>query len=430
MAGLMPAAVRALVDRLVASAPREVDLTNPAHETWAVEAAEALMGVVSAASDLSELDARLTGDGVPVALGLALKLATGRRLVQEVTEPAHLSVVLAVYKENVRILSADEDPSGEDFLRRKLAQLSWLFADTPHSWDLAVVDDGCPEGSGAMAQRILEEEGATDHARVLFLDEAIEAGLPPAAGLESSADSRKGGSIRYGLWHAVQEQAAREQASGQSNPNHVVLFTDADLSTHLGQSGLLLEPIVRGGAAAAIGSRRESTSVVVKQGKRNTRGKLFIYLWKQLIPQLRGIIDTQCGFKAFRAETLEGWFEGAIESGFAFDIEMLIHVHQGGTGPIRKVAVAWIDSDALSTTTDLEPYLDMLQMAVQFYRAYLPADASSDDFARLIEGLDKDAFDVLLGDIPTAIAEAEPVEFDDFHGVSAAELATRAGLAV
>ncbi len=84
--------------------------------------------------------------------------------------------------------------------------------------------------------------------------------------------------------------------------DRVVLFTDADLSTHLCQCGLLVEPVVCGGASAGIGSCREPTSVVVKQGKRNTRGKLFIYLRKRLIPQLRGIIDTQCGFKAFRGE--------------------------------------------------------------------------------------------------------------------------------
>jgi hypothetical protein len=49
----------------------------------------------------------------------------------------------------------------------------------------------------------------------------------------------------------------------------------------------------------AIGSRREPDSVVVKQGTRNDRGKLFIYLWKRMVPVLGDIIDTQCGFKAF-----------------------------------------------------------------------------------------------------------------------------------
>lgn len=411
---------RRQLERLAAEAPAAVDLTDLGHERWAVAAAEALEEAIPDAGDLARLDLSVAEEGHPVALGLALKLALSRALLREIEGAAHLSVVMAVYKENVRILSALEHPNGEDFLRRKLAQLDWLFQGTSHTWDLAVVDDGCPAGSGRMAQQILEEEKATGKARVLFLDEAITQSLPPARGLSSSADSRKGGSIRYGLWHAAQTPRS----------DHVVLFTDADLSTHLGQCGLLMEPIVRGGARAAIGSRREPESVVVKQGTRNTRGKLFIYLWKRLIPQLQGVVDTQCGFKAFRAAALEGWFESAMESGFAFDIEMLIHVHLGHPDSIRRVAVAWIDSDALSTTTDLEPYLDMLRMAVRFYRTYLPSDEAGESFGQLIEALDKDAFDALLESIPPEIGEGEPATFDGFDGVTAAELAKRAGLAV
>ena len=63
------------------------------------------------------------------------------------------------------------------------------------------------------------------------------------------------------------------------------------------------------------------TSVVVKQGHRNTRGKLFIYLWKGMIAPLAGIIDTQCGFKGFSAETVreitDGLSFGAISYAFA-----------------------------------------------------------------------------------------------------------------
>lgn len=283
-----------------------------------------------------------------------------------------------------------------------------------------MVDDGCPEGSGDAARHIVEEENLEECVRVLYLQDAIDAGLPPAASLASTDDSRKGGSIRYGLWEAV--RGAR--------PPHVLLFTDADLSTHLGQSGLLLHPILAGGAEAAIGSRREPTSVVVKEGARNTRGKLFIYyLWKRLLPQLRGIVDTQCGFKAFRPGALEGWFRSAVETGFAFDIEMLLHVHLRG-GRIEKVPVAWIDSDALSTTADLDPYLDMLHMVVRFYRTYLPPDPTAESFATLIEALDRASFDLLLEHMPPSIADAEPASFDAFDGVTAGELARAAGLSV
>ena len=102
-------------------------------------------------------------------------------------------------------------------------------------------------------------------------------------------------------------------AAERDRSNHVVVFTDADLSTHLGQIGLLVAPIVQDGYDAAIGSRREPMSVVIKSGARNLRGKLFIYLWKRLIPKLSPIVDTQCGFKAFRADVARGIVEDTVE---------------------------------------------------------------------------------------------------------------------
>ncbi len=410
--------LRGLLGLLSVEAPPEVDLTDPEHEAWVVAAADRIVRTTPASAQVEALDGELADARMPVACGLAVKLALSRSRVRELVKPAHLSVVLAVYKENIRILTRTAHPHGEDFLRRKLAQLRWLFDETPHTWDLTVVDDGCPDGSGRIAEEILVTDAPDADARVLFLDAAIRRDLPVVSRLSSPDESRKGGSVRYGMWHAA--QTVRD--------NHVILFTDADLSTHLGQSGLLMAPILEGGAKCAVGSRREPTSVVVKAGQRNTRGKLFIYLWKRLIPPLGEIVDTQCGFKAFAPGPLEAWFTGAIESGFAFDIELLLNVQLASPGSIEKVGVAWIDSDAQSTTADLEPYLDMLGMVVRFYRKYLPPTAVADGFAGVIESLDQEAFDRLLDDLPVSIADADPASFGDFEGVSAAELRSRAGL--
>ena len=67
-----------------------------------------------------------------------------------------------------------------------------------------------------------------------------------------------------GMWDALE----------QTEENHVVVFTDADLSTHLGQLGLVTHPILAKGKVAAIGSRRERQSVVVKGAGRNQRGEI------------------------------------------------------------------------------------------------------------------------------------------------------------
>ncbi len=322
-----------------ADAPDELDLTVAAHLDRVRELADLLL---AEPVDLDELER--SQPALPVLV--AAKLARSRRLLLSLSEPQHLSLVFAVYKEHRRILRPEEHPNGEDFLRRKIGQLEWLFANTPHSWDLAVVDDGCPDGSGALAEAILAERPELD-ARVLYLAEGIAAGHPATQGLGSASESQKGGSILYGMAEAAAQERGRP---------HVIAYTDADLSSHLGQVGSLIHAIAVSGGDAAIGSRREPSSVVLKKGSRNERGKLFIYLWQRLLAPLRAQIDTQCGFKAFRRELVQELVVDPIERRFAFDIELLIRTELRRPGSIHKVPVAWIDSEAESATTDIGPH--------------------------------------------------------------------------
>lgn len=403
---------------LIDASPDEIDLTNELLGLQIEETVRILLDQNLSAEEIGELETTLLSDQDTrnIFALLALKVARSKRLVEKIDRETHVSVVFAVYKEHQRIRKSSEEPLGEDFLRRKVTQLQRLFEINPLiSWDLHVVDDGCPENSGAIAEEIIKDEG-WDNVLVHYLSEAIEQSLPPAADLSSTNDSQKGGSIEFGLW----------KASMQDRQNHIVIYTDADLSTHLGQSGLLLDPILSEGKNVAIGSRREADSVVLKQGSRNNRGKLFIYLWKRLVPTLGDIIDTQCGFKAFRAETVREISSDLIEKKFAFDIELLIRSELVKSGSIEKVGIAWIDSEAASTTTDIQPYLPMLKAIVKMYRKYLPENSISDSFATLIDGLSPDEFKNLLEHIPTEITSCEPVEFKDYTGVSAETLASAA----
>ena len=185
-------------------------------------------------------------------------------------------------------------------------------------------------------------------------------------------------------------------------------------------------PLREGETTVSIGSRREPLSAVAKRSDRNERGKLFIYLWKQMLGALDGVTDTQCGFKAFPADRVRSWVEACGEKQFAFDIELLLLAHDGGQGSIARMPVAWIDSDAASTTDD-GAYLTMLQSVARMYREHLPPNAVSDEFADLVEGLDTEAWLRLLADVPHELLDLDPTEFDE-HGtvVSAAELARRA----
>jgi hypothetical protein len=276
------------------------------------------------------------------------------------------------------------------------------------------VDDGCPEGSGDLIENLAREENMAE-VSVLRLADAIREKLPIAGDLASPDESRKGGSILYGMWEASRRNDHED--------DHVILFTDADLSTHLGQAGLLLDPILNGGKDVAIGSRRESASVVVKQGTRNVRGKLFIYLWKRMLsPALGKIVDTQCGFKAFRAQTAQAILDDFLERGFAFDVELLLKSERLNPDGIAKAPIAWIDSEAESTTTALSPYLAMLRSIAAMSRKYLPVDESGEAFVKLVESLDEDRWNHLVEHAPPAIADGDPLTFGEFSGVSPDDL--------
>jgi hypothetical protein len=392
-----------------------LDLTDPVQLERTQTVADALLGSGAEQDALHELESALiarSGD-VPLVLHVAVKLALSRRIILGLVGPAHLSVVFALYKEHQRILPPEKVAGGEDFLVRKVHQLDWLLAGREGlTWDLTVVDDGCPERSGRIAREIVLANGWEDKVKVLFLAEAIAAGHPVTRPLTTADDSRKGGSVALGMWTAAETP----------RKNHVVVFTDADLSTHLGQTGLLMGKILDDGSDVAIGSRREPHSVVLKQGVLNTRGKLFIYLWKRLIGSLPDIVDTQCGFKGFGADTVRAITPDLLEKKFAFDIELLIKTRLIREDSIARVPVAWIDSEALSTTTDIQPYLSMLQAMVKMYRTYLPPESGADDFASFIEALDDESWTRLVENIPEGITKREPAEFGGFSGVTVSEL--------
>ncbi len=403
------------LSKLAKSSPPEFSATIPDHQEFVQQAAVSILEDKSGISP-EEAENMLVqhSDQVPLALHLGAKLARSRQVITELSQPLHVDVVFAAYKENNRILRPEEHPSGEDFLRRKVAQLNWLGGASEHfHWHMTAVDDGCPEKCGDIIENLAREEGYGE-VSVLRLSDAIEKKLPVSAGLSSTDESRKGGSIIYGMWNA---------SNKDPEGDHVIVFTDADLSTHLGQVGLLVDPILNQGKDVAIGSRREVNSIVVKQGTRNVRGKLFIYFWKRMLsPALGEVVDTQCGFKGFRASMVKAVVEDCLEYGFAFDVELLLRSELQNPNGIAKSAIAWIDSEAESTTTALSPYLNMLKSIAAMSRKYLPAQESGNAFALLVESLDEENWNRLVDRTPSAIANGDPLTFEEFSGVSADDL--------
>jgi dolichyl-phosphate beta-glucosyltransferase len=184
--------------------------------------------------------------------------------------------------------------------------LDYLTVNAPDS-ELIVVNDGSTDATAAIAREKLD--GARIQTRLL----------------ENFPNRGKGAAVRSGLL------AAREP---------IGLFFDADLSTPLGETPKLIEPIANGEVDIAFGSRALDRSLIgVHQPWRREQGGRVFNLLVRVATGLP-FWDTQCGFKAFQLDVCRPILEAAHVNGFAFDVELLFLAHRAGLR-IREIPVRW-----------------------------------------------------------------------------------------
>jgi dolichyl-phosphate beta-glucosyltransferase len=118
------------------------------------------------------------------------------------------------------------------------------------------------------------------------------------------------------------------------------LFTDADGATPIAELKRL-EPALLAGADVVVGSRALGEPGVSLRARwhRVAAGRVFAWLVARC--GLRGIADSQCGFKVFTAAA--GRLFGPLETrGFGLDVEVLLRARAAGDR-IVEVAVNWAD---------------------------------------------------------------------------------------
>jgi dolichyl-phosphate beta-glucosyltransferase len=117
------------------------------------------------------------------------------------------------------------------------------------------------------------------------------------------------------------------------------LFTDADLSAPIEELPKLRERIGPT-CQVAIGSRAVAGALIDEHqpGPREMMGRTYNKLL-QLVA-LRGLRDTQCGFKLFTADAAVACFGPLRTLRFGFDAEVLLRARRLGLG-IAEVPVRW-----------------------------------------------------------------------------------------
>jgi dolichyl-phosphate beta-glucosyltransferase len=120
------------------------------------------------------------------------------------------------------------------------------------------------------------------------------------------------------------------------------LFTDADGATPI-QELPRLEQAVVDGADVAIGSRSLAARLPDYAVQTRWYRTILSYLFNTLIQErgLRGIADTQCGFKLFRQTVAADLFGVSTIDGYGFDVELLYVAQQRGYH-IAEIPVNWV----------------------------------------------------------------------------------------
>jgi glycosyltransferase involved in cell wall biosynthesis len=139
------------------------------------------------------------------------------------------------------------------------------------------------------------------------------------------------------------EQKGRGRALGAAwsvSEADVLCYMDIDLSTDLSALGELLEPLLDGEAAIAIGSRLIAGSEVTRGIKRELISRAYNVLLGVTLDAR--FSDAQCGFKAGRREVIQPLLERIEDERWFFDTELLHLAQQDGLR-IHEVPVRWID---------------------------------------------------------------------------------------
>jgi dolichol-phosphate mannosyltransferase len=168
----------------------------------------------------------------------------------------------------------------------------------PDGYRVLIVDDGSPDGTGELADRMADE-----HTWVEVLHRAEKSGIGPA--------------YLAGFRHALDGGAG------------YVMEMDSDFSHDPADLARLLEA-VRGGADLALGSR------YVPGGGVSDWGVLRRFIseggstYARLVLGL-GVRDLTGGFKCFRREVLESiHFDSVRSRGYAFQVELTYRTVQAG----------------------------------------------------------------------------------------------------
>ena len=223
-------------------------------------------------------------------------------------ERPFLSIVIPAFNEEHRITSTLDQVTA--YLRLQI-----------YTAEVLVVDDGSTDGTARLVQ-------------------AYESSGYPVR-LASLEHQGKGGAVKAGMLMAKGEYR---------------FLCDADLAMPIEELAAFLPPRLEGvdvavGSREAKGARRYNEPL-----HRHLMGRLFNGLIRATA--VRGVSDTQCGFKCFRGDIVDEVFGQQRLRGFGFDVEVLFIAQRRGLR-IQEIPITWYHQP----DSKVRPLRDTVSMA-------------------------------------------------------------------
>lgn len=220
----------------------------------------------------------------------------------------YLSLIIPAYNE-------------EERLQESLDKIYEYFSKQNYSVEVLVVDDGSKDKTVQVGRN-------NKFVKVI----------------EQPKNMGKGAAVRRGMLEAKGD---------------IRLFSDADLSTPIYETSKILDAINNGYDVVAGSRAVDYSSIKVHQPfYREFMGKTFNKIVQMLV--IKGINDTQCGFKCFTAQAAEDIFKEAKIDGFGFDVEILFLANQKNY-KIKEVSVEWYNDER----SKISPVKDSTKMFME-----------------------------------------------------------------
>jgi glycosyltransferase involved in cell wall biosynthesis len=140
-----------------------------------------------------------------------------------------------------------------------------------------------------------------------------------------------------------------------------LFICDADLSMPIGEVLKFLPPQLSNYDIAIASREAKGSQRVGEPEMRHIMGRVFNFIVKVIA--VRGLNDTQCGFKCFRRDVALALFPLQTIDGWAFDVELLFIAQQRGY-KIVEVPITWI----YKAQSKISPLRDSINMVVETLR--------------------------------------------------------------